>query len=209
MLDAVRLVLPTGIVAPEFGPDDTHSPAVSAGNTELSERLADTLLKAFGIVAASQGTMNNLLFGNSDFGYYETIGGGAGAGATFAGASAVHCHMTNTRITDVEIMEYRYPVRVHRFGIRRGSGGDGIYRGGDGILREIEALVPLTLSFVSERRASGPYGLAGGSPGQAGAQWLIRKSGTKETIDGRATRMLDAGDRVVIETPGGGGFGKR
>ena len=209
ILDAIRLRLSESIVSPDFGVNDDRSPAVSAGNTELSQRMTDTLLKAFGKVAASQGTMNNLLFGNATFGYYETIGGGTGAGPTFNGASGVHSHMTNTRITDVEVLEYRYPVRVGRFAIRRGSGGDGAFRGGDGLIREIVMLAPVTLSFIAERRHSGPYGMNGGGHGLPGRQWLIRVGKEREPLDGRTTRALLAGDRIVIETPGGGGYGAR
>jgi 5-oxoprolinase (ATP-hydrolysing) len=164
-------------------------------------------MKALGLAACSQGTMNNVTFGTSEFGYYETVCGGCGAGPGFPGASAVHSHMTNTRITDPEVIEQRHPVRVERFAIRRGSGGDGAFPGGDGVVREILFLEPMSLSILSQHRREGPYGLEGGGAGQPGRQRLLRAGGDEErlgAIDGREVRP---GDRLVIETPGGGGYG--
>jgi len=176
--------------------------AVVAGNVETSQRIVDVLLGALGLAAASQGTMNNLTFGNARFGYYETIAGGAGATSRAPGASAVHTHMTNTRITDPEILERRFPVRLREHAIRRGSGGEGEHRGGDGVIREIEALAPLMVNFLSERRALHPFGLAGGGPGACGRNLV---DGAE--IAGRAQLEIQAGSILRIETPGGGGFG--
>ncbi|MCB0582500.1 MAG: hydantoinase B/oxoprolinase family protein, partial [Phaeodactylibacter sp.] len=192
---------------PRFEDDARRCPAVVGGNTEVSQRLVDTLLKAFGLAACSQGTMNNFLFGNARFGYYETIGGGVGAGPGFAGRSSVHQHMTNTKITDPEEMEFRYPVRLRRFARRAGSGGQGKYRGGDGIIRELEFLAPMEVTILSQHRVERPYGMEGGEAGMAGKQYLIRKSGEKEPLQGVDSAEAEAGDRIVIETPGGGGWG--
>ena len=176
--------------------------AVAGGNVETSQRVVDVLLGALGSAAASQGTMNNVSFGQRDFGYYETIAGGAGAGPGFSGASAVHTHMTNTRITDPEVIEQRFPVRIREFSVRRGSGGAGAYPGGDGVCREYEFLEPLTVSLLTERRASAPFGLAGGHPGLPG-----RNFHNGREVPGHAVFEVSAGDRLRIETPGGGGYG--
>ena len=178
------------------------------GNVETSQRLVDTLLKALGLAACSQGTMNNLIFGNERYGYYETLGGGCGAGPGFAGASAVHSHMTNTRITDVEILEQRYPVRVERFGVRRGSGGDGRHRGGDGIVRELVFLEPASVSVLTQHRRVPPYGLEGGAAGACGRQRILRASGDEIVLSSVDGSEVAAGDRLIVETPGGGGAGK-
>jgi 5-oxoprolinase (ATP-hydrolysing) len=172
-------------------------------------RLTDTLLKAFGIVAASQGTMNNTLFGNKNFGYYETVCGGCGAGKGFNGASAVHHHMTNTRITDPEIMEHRYPVRLERFEIRKYSGGKGRFSGGNGVIRKLTFLEPMNLSVLAQRRKTGPFGLNGGENGKPGKQKLVRKNGDEIQLDSIQNIDVQAGDKFVIETPGGGGFGPK
>jgi 5-oxoprolinase (ATP-hydrolysing) len=207
IMEAVELVIPPGLLNPDFPADPSQCPAVVGGNTETSQRLVDTLLKALGLVACSQGTMNNLLFGNASFGYYETIGGGAGAGDGFPGASAVHTHMTNTRMTDPEVLEFRYPVRLERFSIRAGSGGKGVYRGGDGIIREIRFLEPVALTLLTQHRKNQPYGLMGGENGLAGEQQVIRADGRKESLDGMAGTQMKSGDRIIIYTPGGGGYG--
>jgi 5-oxoprolinase (ATP-hydrolysing) len=183
--------------------------AVVAGNTEVSQAICNALLGALGAAAASQGTMNNLLLGDADYQYYETICGGAGAGPGFDGASAVHTHMTNTRITDPEVMELRYPLRVEAFGVRRGSGGAGQHPGGEGAVRKIRALRPATASIVASRRTAAPFGLAGGADGAAGRQHVERVDGAREVISGVARVDLQAGDVIVIETPGGGGWGKK
>ena len=209
LLRPVRLVLPPGcFINPAFDTGDpARCPAVVGGNTETSQRIVDTLLSALGLAAGSQGTMNNTLYGSDHFGYYETVCGGAGATAHAPGASAVHTHMTNTRITDGEICEMRYPVRIERFAVRRGSGGAGKHPGGDGVIRETVFLAPVALSVLTQHRTGGPDGLAGGEPGQAGRQFLVRASG--EVIPLAALDACDArpGDRLVMETPGGGGWG--
>jgi len=176
--------------------------AVAGGNVETSQRVVDILLGALGVAAASQGTMNNVSFGQASFGYYETIAGGAGAGPTFSGASAVHTHMTNTRITDPEVIEQRFPVRVVEFSVRRGSGGAGLHSGGDGACREYEFLEPLTVSLLCERRCSAPFGLEGGLPGARGRNLLNGRE-----VPGHGTFQVLPGDRLRIETPGGGGYG--
>lgn len=145
--------------------------------------------------------------GTTILGYYETICGGCGAGPTFQGADAVHHHMTNTRITDPEIMEHRYPVRLERFEIRRGSGGKGQNRGGDGVIRRLLFLEPVQLSLLTQRRTSGPYGMDGGSDGHPGKQWIIRKDGMREPLPSVSSSEMQPGDVFVIETPGGGGWG--
>jgi 5-oxoprolinase (ATP-hydrolysing) len=177
--------------------------AVAAGNVETSQRIVDVLLGALGAAAASQGTMNNVCFGDESFGYYETLGGGTGAGATFRGASAVHSHMTNTSLTDPEVLERRFPVRVRELSVRRGSGGSGAFSGGDGLCRELEFLRPLTVSVISERRTRAPFGLNGGGPGAPGRNFLngVERAGCFE-------EGVREGDRLRVETPGGGGFGE-
>lgn len=203
----VRISIPRSLLNPEFPEDPGKCPAVVGGNIETSQRLVDTLLKAFGLAGCSQGTMNNLLFGNESFGYYETICGGTGAGEGFDGADAVHQHMTNTRITDPEVMELRYPVILEEFSIRRGSGGDGRWHGGSGVIRRIRFLEPVSLTFLSQHREIPPYGMNGGQPGQTGRQGIIRVSGKMEEISGSAGSEMQTGDVFFVETPGGGGFG--
>ncbi len=210
LLRRVRIHVPQGcILNPTFEDEGARCPAVAGGNTEVSQRLTDTLLKALELAACSQGTMNNFLFGNAHFGYYETIGGGAGAGPGFAGRSAVHQHMTNTRITDPEELELRYPVRLWRFAIRRGSGGAGQWPGGDGIIRELEFLQAVEMTLLSQHRQQAPYGLKGGQAGQPGAQYLIRRHGKEEPLQGMESRTIEAGEKVRVETPGGGGWGEK
>jgi 5-oxoprolinase (ATP-hydrolysing) len=183
--------------------------AVVGGNVETSQRVVDVVLGALGVAAASQGTMNNLSYGDATFGCYETIAGGAGATAVRDGADAVHTHMTNTRMTDPEVLERRHPVRVRRFAIRRGSGGTGAHRGGDGIVRELEVLRPLTVSILSERRGPyAPYGVGGGAPGALGVNRLLRAgSTTAEILPAKIQLDLSPGDRLILETPGGGAWG--
>lgn len=207
LLEPVDLIVPEGMLNPGFDDDPKNSPAVCAGNTETSQRITDTLLLAFDLAACSQGTMNNLLFGNEHLGYYETISGGSGATAQAAGCSAVHTHMTNTRITDPEILETRFPVRLDRFSIRRGSGGSGRHSGGDGVIRSIRALEPIEISFVSQHRNQGPYGLHGASDGSPGIQYLVFADGSRHTLAGCDQCSLKIGDAVIVETPGGGGWG--
>jgi 5-oxoprolinase (ATP-hydrolysing) len=209
LMRGVDVRIPLGsMLNPVFDVDDpAKCPAVVGGNTEVSQRLVDTLLKAFGIAACSQGTMNNVLFGDDRFGYYETVCGGSGATSAGRGADAVHVHMTNTRITDPEIIEHRYPVRLERFGIRRGSGGDGLHRGGDGAIRELTFLERVALSVLTQHRVESPYGSQGGRDGKCGQQHVIRASG--ERVGLRSVDGCDvlAGDRLILETPGGGGWG--
>jgi 5-oxoprolinase (ATP-hydrolysing) len=181
--------------------------AVVAGNVETSQCITDALLGALDACAAAQGTMNNFTFGNDRYQYYETLCGGAGAGPTFDGASAVHTHMTNSRLTDPEVLEQRFPVRIRRFAIRRGSGGRGAHCGGDGIVRDIEFLVPMQAAILSNRRRVPPFGLHGGRPGQCGRNYVVRANGRIEELSATAAVDLAAGDRFVIETPGGGGYG--
>jgi len=202
-LAPVSIAVPPGSLL-----DPPPGVAVVGGNVETSQRIVDVLLGALGRVAASQGTMNNVAFGDAGFGYYETIGGGAGAGPGFAGASGVHSHMTNTRITDAEVLERRAPVRLRAFALRRGSGGAGRWPGGDGLLRHYEFLAPVTATLLTSRRSTRPYGLAGGEPGAAGINRLRRRDGREEALGPRARVELEAGDRLLVETPGGGGYGR-
>jgi 5-oxoprolinase (ATP-hydrolysing) len=181
--------------------------AVVAGNVETSQVITDCLFAAMGALAPSQGTMNNFTFGNSRHQYYETIAGGAGAGPGFDGASAVQTHMTNSRLTDPEILETRYPVVLERFAIRRGSGGDGAHKGGDGVERRIRFREPMQAAILSNRRRVAPRGIKGGGDGRAGVNKVVRADGAEETLSATASADLAAGDAFVIETPGGGGFG--
>jgi 5-oxoprolinase (ATP-hydrolysing) len=210
VLEPVEIVLPECLLNPPEHDDPSQCAAVVGGNVETSQRVVDALLGALKVAAASQGTMNNLTFGDETFGYYETICGGSGATPDSAGADAVHTHMTNTRLTDTEVIERRYPVRVHEFSIRRGSGGAGEKRGGDGIVRRLEFLAPLKVSMLSERReAYAPFGLNGGADGVRGRNQLQR-AGSDELIDlgGKFAIDVQPGDVLTIETPGGGGYGE-
>ncbi|BCX49349.1 5-oxoprolinase [Haloferula helveola] len=207
LLGPVDLILPGGILNPEFPARAEHAPAVVGGNVETSQRIADLLCEALGLSANGPGTMNNFLFGDETFGYYETLGGGSGAGPGFDGTSGKQVHMTNTAITDPEILEHRYPVRLIRHALRRGSGGEGCSCGGDGVVREVEFLRPLTVSFLTQRRAIGPRGGAGGASGKPGCQVRITAQGETRELPGICTEEFEVGDRVRIETPGGGGWG--
>ncbi|HIG26938.1 MAG TPA: hydantoinase B/oxoprolinase family protein [Verrucomicrobiales bacterium] len=206
-LRQISLKIPRGMLNPYFPEDPSKCPAVVGGNVETSQRIVDTLLLALEKAACSQGTMNNLVFGNSDISYYETLCGGAGAGEGFHGADAVHTHMTNTAITDPEILEHRYAVILNRFAIRRGSGGKGKFHGGDGILREITFLAPYSLSLLTQHRIEEPYGLNGGSPGKRGKQTFITKNGNQLILPSTVQMEIQTGDRLIMETPGGGGWG--
>jgi 5-oxoprolinase (ATP-hydrolysing) len=209
VLRHIDLHIPPGLLNPTAADPLGKSPAVVAGNVETSQRIVDTLLGAIGVAAASQGTMNNLLIGDDRFGYYETICGGAGATMTGDGASAVHTHMTNTRITDPEILEARYPLRLWRFAIRPHSGGAGQHSGGNGVIRDIEILRPLTVSMISSRCGeNSPYGLHGGQPGKPGQNRLQRRGDWLE-LPASFTLQCIADDRLCIETPGGGGWSKK
>ena len=210
LMSGIEVILPEdSFLHPHFSDNPDECPAVVGGNTEVSQRLVDTLLKAFGLSACSQGTMNNFLFGNEHFGYYETICGGTGASEGHHGRSAVHQHMTNTRITDPEELERRYPVRIEQFSIRKNSGGTGKWNGGDGIIREIKFLENLNLTLISQHRNVAPYGMKGGEAGQIGKQTLIRVDGSIEEKEGIFSTNVSAGDRIVLETPGGGGWGDK
>ncbi len=210
VLAPVRIVLPECMLNPPRRDRPADCAAVVGGNVETSQRVVDVIFGALGVAAASQGTMNNLLFGDETFGYYETICGGAGATPDSAGADAVHTHMTNTRLTDPEVIERRYPVRVLEFSIRRGSGGAGTNRGGDGVIRRLEFFAPLVVSILSQRRGPRPpFGLAGGMPGALGQNTLHRADGTVEILSALAQFSAAAGEVLTLETPGGGGYGVR
>lgn len=205
-LTPIQIIIPTQSIL-----NPSPRAAVVGGNVLTSQRVTDVVLRAFRACAASQGCMNNLTFGDATMGYYETIAGGAGAGPTWQGCDAVHTHMTNTRITDVEILERRYPVIVRQFAVRRGSGGAGKHRGGDGVIRELQFTRPLTVSILSERRAFQPYGLAGGAPGARGMNLLQINDGDRArtvNLGGKNTVQIQRGDRLIIHTPGGGGYGE-
>ena len=211
------LARPLEIIAPEGSVVNARCPAaVAGGNVETSQRLVDVILRALAralpdrIPAASCGSMNNVALGSSHggraFAYYETIAGGAGGGPLGPGCAGVHTHMTNTRNTPVEALEAYYPLRVTRYAIRRGSGGRGRHAGGDGIVREIELLVPAQVTVLSERRTERPYGLQGGGAGRAGRNTLVR-GGREQQLPGKVQIDARPGDRLRIETPGGGGYG--
>ena len=201
-LKPVSIVIPPGtFLSPERGA------AVVAGNTEVSQAVCNALFGAVGALACSQATMNNFLFGDATRQYYETICGGTGAGDGFAGQSAVQTHMTNTRMTDPEVLELRYPVRLETFAIRRGSGGAGRWRGGDGSIRSVRFLEAMTAVIVASRRTVPPFGLHGGHPGAPGQQWVDRADGTRTDLTGTSRAELSPGDVFTIQTPGGGGYG--
>ena len=209
ILAPVEIIIPEGMLNPPSDSDPTKRAAIAAGNVELSQRIVDVFFGALDVVAASQGTMNNFVFGDETFGYYETICGGTGAGRNFDGTSAVHSHMTNTRITDVEVMERRYPIIVRKFQIRKNSRGEGKYSGGNGVIREIEFLKPFEVSLITQRRLKSPFGLEGGMNAKPGANILIRKGkNKKEALQPLAQIKVKEGDRLRIYTPGGGGYGK-
>ena len=209
LLAPIDIELPECFLNPRAHPTDpAKSPAVVGGNVETSQRIVDVVLGALQLAAASQGTMNNLLMGDGTFGYYETICGGAGATEHGAGADAVHTHMTNTRITDPEVLESRYPVRLVEFSIRRRSGGEGKNRGGDGIVRSLEFLRPLTVSLLTNRRGQNrPFGLAGGGGGSPGQNLFSPVDGDESELPSQCEIQVQAGDRLTIKTPGGGGWG--
>jgi 5-oxoprolinase (ATP-hydrolysing) len=180
---------------------------VVAGNVETSQATTDALYGALGVMAASQGTMNNFTFGSDRHQYYETICGGSGAGPTFDGTDAVQTHMTNSRLTDPEVLEWRFPVMLEQFSIRPNSGGKGQHSGGNGVIRRIRFREPMTAAILSNHRRVPPFGLNGGQPGTVGSNRIERANGTVETLESRAIAPMQSGDVFVIETPGGGGFG--
>ncbi len=202
-LRPITLVVPDGSML-----NPRYPGAVVAGNVETSQVVTDALFAATGRLAPSQGTMNNFTFGNERYQYYETIAGGSGAGPEFDGTSAVQTHMTNSRLTDPEILETRLPVRLDRFAIRRGSGGAGAHKGGDGVVRAITFLEPMRANILANRRRVPPRGIDGGSDAQPGRNWIERTDGSVEMLSATASADVQPGDRFVIETPGGGGFGR-
>ena len=201
-LRPIEVIIPEGcLLAPHF------PAATVAGNVETSQCITDALYGALGIMAAAQGTMNNLTFGDDRYQYYETIAGGSGAGNGFDGASAVQTHMTNSRMTDPEVIELRFPVRIEEHAIRAGSGGQGRYRGGDGALRRIRFLEPLTVAILSSRRIIPPYGMAGGAPGELGRTWVERRDGSHQLLAYSDETQMQPGDVIAVSTPSGGGYG--
>ncbi|KAM9308642.1 5-oxoprolinase [Gastrophryne carolinensis] len=198
----IQVIIPKGSIL-----DPSPDAAVVGGNVLTSQRIVDVIFKAFQVCAASQGCMNNVTFGNQNTGYYETVAGGAGAGPHWGGRSGIHSHMTNTRITDPEILEKRYPVVLKRFELRPGSGGDGSFRGGDGVTRELLFRENVILSVLTERRVFRPYGLNGGSPGATGLNLLQRQDGRIINLGGKTSVPLEPGDIFTLHTPGGGGYG--
>ena len=208
LLDDVHIKTPEGILSPVFPEDPTACPAVVGGNVETSQRIVDVLLDALDLQANSQGTMNNFLFGNAAFAYYETIGGGSGAGPGWSGLSGAHVHMSNTAITDPEILERRFPVRLLSFSLRDGSGGRGRWNGGCGLEREFEFLEGMTVSMLTQRRKKGPRGKKGGAAGLPGRQDIVRRDGSREELPGICSFTVKSGERVRILTPGGGGWGE-
>jgi N-methylhydantoinase B len=216
------LMRPIEVVAPAGTVVNAQPPAaVAGGNVETSQRIVDVLLRALAraipekIPAAASGTMNNLTIGGIDprngkpFAYYETIAGGMGARPTKPGVSGVHTHMTNSWNTPAEALEYSYPMRVRKYSLRSASGGAGQHYGGDGIVREIEVLTECDVTLLSDRRKRAPWGLYGGADGETGKAYVIRKDGRVEEMPGKFSTSLRAGERIRIETPGGGGWGKR
>jgi len=215
LMRPIRVVAPAGTVVNARPPA-----AVAGGNVETSQRIVDVLLRALAeaiperIPAAASGTMNNLTIGGTDprsgepFAYYETIAGGMGGRPTKPGVSGVHTHMTNSLNTPAEALEYSYPLRVRKYSLRRGSGGSGKYRGGDGIVREIEVLTDAEVTLLADRRKRGPWGLSGGGEGAPGKTSILRRDGMVEELPGKFNVRLSKGDRIRVETPGAGGWGK-
>ncbi len=216
LMEPIEVIAPKGTVV-----NAAHPASVAGGNVETSQRVVDVVFKALAqaipdrIPAASQGTMNNLTIGGIDprtgaeFSYYETVAGGMGARPAQDGMNATHTHMTNSLNTPAEALEYAYPLRVRQYRIRKGSGGKGKHKGGDGSVREIETLAPARMSLLSDRRKRAPYGLHGGADGEVGRAWIIRHDGREEKLTSKGSWNLEPGDRVRIETPSGGGFGKK
>jgi 5-oxoprolinase (ATP-hydrolysing) len=201
-LKPLEIIIPEGCML-----NPRYPAAVVAGNVETSQAITDALYGALEVLAASQGTMNNFTFGNGRYQYYETICGGSGAGADFDGTDAVHTHMTNSRLTDPEVLEWRFPVLLESFSIRPHSGGNGHHRGGNGVIRRLRFLEPMTAAILSSHRVVPPYGLQGGEAGALGRNYVERSDGTIEELSSTAVAQMNAGDVFVIETPGGGGYG--
>ncbi len=201
-LKPIEIIIPDGcMLKPEY------PAAVVAGNVETSQYITDALYGALGVMAAAQGTMNNFTFGNDKYQYYETICGGSGAGPDFPGCDAVHTHMTNAKLTDPEVLEWRFPIRLESFEVRTGSGGKGKHRGGDGVIRKLMFLEPMTAAILSGHRRIAPYGVDGAEPGAVGRNTVLRANGEAEAMGSTDRTEMNAGDVFVIETPGGGGFG--
>jgi 5-oxoprolinase (ATP-hydrolysing) len=202
-LRPLRIIVPAhSMLAP------VHPAAVAAGNVETSQAITGALYAALGIQAEGSGTMNNITFGNRRHQYYETVGSGSGAGDGFAGVPVVQTHMTNSRLTDPEVLEWRFPVLLEEFAIRHGSGGEGRWHGGDGGVRRLRFREPMTVSTLSGHRRVPPYGMAGGSPGALGANRVHRVDGSVQRLAGSDSVEVAPGDVLVIETPGGGGYGR-
>jgi N-methylhydantoinase B len=201
-LKPLSIIIPQGCLL-----NPVYPAAVVAGNVETSQQITNCLYGALGIMAASQGTMNNFTFGNEKYQYYETICGGSGAGKTYHGTDAVQTHMTNSRITDPEVLELRYPVLLESFSIRENSGGKGKYQGGNGVTRKVRFLEAMTAGILSNNRVNPPFGLQGGTSGKVGKNYVIKQDGTLKQLSSTATVKMSPGDTFVIETPGGGGFG--
>jgi len=202
-LRPIRMVIPAkSMLSPEF------PAAVVAGNVETSQAVTNCLFGALGALAAAQGTMNNLNFGNQKHQYYETICSGSPAGPGFPGTDAVHTHMTNTRLTDPEVLEFRYPVVLEDFHIRAGSGGRGRWNAGDGVSRTIRFLEPMECTILSGHRRVRPFGLAGAEAGQVGENWVRRRDGRHERLQGCDATTMEAGDAITIQTPTAGGYGE-
>jgi 5-oxoprolinase (ATP-hydrolysing) len=209
VINALDIRIPESILAPPWHSDPRCRHAMAGGNVETSQRICDVIFGALNAVAASQGTMNNVSFGTPVGSYYETIGGGSGAGPGFNGANGVQVHMTNTRITDPEIIERQFGIEITRFAFRRDSGGTGRFRGGDGLVRVYRFTDDVDVSILSERRGQyPPFGCAGGSPGKTGQNILIRAGGSREDLPGKVDLRVHPGDILIIETPGGGGWEK-
>jgi 5-oxoprolinase (ATP-hydrolysing) len=201
-LKPLTIVIPDGCML-----KPRYPAAVVSGNVETSQYVTDALYGALQVMGAAQGTMNNFTFGDEQYQYYETIAGGSGAGPDFDGASAVQTHMTNSRLTDPEVLELRFPVMVDEFCIRRGSGGGGKHKGGDGVVRKIRFRKAMTAGILSGHRIVPPYGAAGGQDAQIGRNYVLRATGQREALESSAEAAMGIDDVFVIETPGGGGFG--
>jgi len=201
-LEPLRVTIPPRtMLSPEY------PAAVAAGNVEVSQAVTGALYAALGVQAEGSGTMNNVTFGNDRHQYYETVGSGSGAGVGFAGADVVQTHMTNSRLTDPEVLEWRYPVLLESFEIRDGSGGAGWWHGGNGGRRRLRFLEAMTVSTLSSHRRVPPYGMDGGLPGDLGRQWIEHPDGSRTEMAGNDSRPVAIGDVLVLETPGGGGYG--
>jgi N-methylhydantoinase B len=200
----IKIIIPNNCIL-----DPKFPAAVVAGNVETSQTIVDTINGALKVQAACYGTMSNFTFGNNNYGYYETICGGEGASKNHNGTSAVQCHMTNTRMTDPEILELRYPVKINNFSIRKNSGGKGLFNGGNGVIREIEFYEDMTAVILSNRRIVAPFGILNGKNGSKGLNLLRKKNKSIKKLASSESVNIKAGDTIIIKTPGGGGYGKK